>query len=84
MHGHGPRLLLGIDEVEDERLDVAIEDQADNFRVLLTTGLPELPPMMSAVHTKLNGVLKSILSFRSTHRGGRSNGDLSWCSRLRS
>ncbi len=44
---------------------------------LLMTGLPELPPMMSAVQTKLNGVFRSSLSFRSTHRGGRSNGDLS-------
>lgn len=49
-----------------------------------TTGEPLLPPMMSAVHTKLNGVFRSIFSLRSTHRFGSSKGPLLCCSLLRS
>jgi len=51
---------------------------------LLMTGLPELPPMMSAVQTKLKGVLRSSVFLRSTQRGGRSKGGVSWLSRARS
>src|SRR5829696_8627031 len=51
---------------------------------LFTTGLPELPPMMSAVQTKLNGVVGSSRLFRSSHRGGRSNGGRLACSLDRS
>ena len=40
------------------------------------TGLPLLPPMVSAVETKLNGVARSSLSLPSSHRFGRSNGSL--------
>ena len=42
----------------------------------LTTGLPELPPMMSAVETKLNGVssFRRPSSLASTQLGGSSNG----------
>src|SRR5262249_49723364 len=47
---------------------------------LLMTGLPELPPMMSAVQTKLSGVLRSRLLLCFSHRGGRSNGGLFPCS----
>ena len=43
----------------------------------LITGLPELPPMMSLVDTKLYGVDRSSLAFRSTHRCGSLNGSLS-------
>ena len=35
-----------------------------NSPLRLTTGLPELPPMMSAVETKLNGVSRFSLSLR--------------------
>ena len=42
----------------------------------LRTGLPELPPMVSAVETKLNGVARSSLSLPSSQRSGRSNGSL--------
>jgi len=45
-----------------------------NSPARFTTGLPELPPMMSWVATKLNGTLPSIARRLSTHRFGRSNG----------
>src|SRR5256714_8214133 len=44
---------------------------------LLITGLPEFPPMMSLVDTKLYGVDKSRFAFRSTQRRGSLNGSLS-------
>ena len=50
---------------------------------MFTTGDPLLPPMMSAVATKLNGVSRFSLAFFSTHRGGSSNGYLFPCSALR-
>jgi hypothetical protein len=40
----------------------------------LITGEPELPPMMSAVRTKLSGVFSSTFDRRSSQRGGRKNG----------
>src|SRR5262245_7730900 len=43
---------------------------------LLTTGLPELPPMMSLVETKLNDVFRLSWLLRCTQRDGRSNGNL--------
>ena len=43
---------------------------------LLITGDPELPPIISFVVTKLNGVAKSSLVRPSTYRLGSSNGPL--------
>ena len=48
----------------------------------LTTGLPELPPMMSAVEMKLKCVCRKASlaageSRNARHRGGRSNGGAS-------
>ena len=40
----------------------------------LMTGLPEFPPIMSAVLTKLNGVLRLSRPLRFSQRGGMSNG----------
>ena len=40
----------------------------------LITGLPELPPMMSQVLTKLNGVMAVSFDLRFSQSGGRSNG----------
>ena len=42
----------------------------------LTTGEPELPPMMSFVVTKLNGVSRSSRPFASSQRCGSANGSL--------
>jgi hypothetical protein len=47
---------------------------------LLITGEPELPPMMSFVETKLNGVFIDKTDFFSTQRFGSSNGNLFPCS----
>ena len=38
------------------------------------TGEPELPPMMSHVDTKLNGVFRFTMSFAAAQRFGSSNG----------
>src|SRR4029450_4771496 len=38
------------------------------------TGDPELPPMMSLVVTKSNGVVRVRRSFAFSHEAGRSNG----------
>src|SRR5437867_7945862 len=46
-----------------------------NSPFLLIVGEPELPPMMSSVETKLNGVLKLIAGFFSIQRGGRLYGN---------
>ena len=54
-----------------------------NSPARFTTGLPELPPMMSAVLTKLNGVPRSSAPFFFAHDGGRSKGGLSFISALR-
>src|ERR1041385_7444764 len=43
---------------------------------LLMTGLPEFPPMMSAVQTKFIGVLRSSLDLRLIHGSGMSKGGL--------
>src|SRR6516165_660181 len=43
------------------------------------TGLPEFPPMVSAVDTKLNGVFKSSLSLPSSQRLGKSKGSRKPC-----
>ena len=43
----------------------------------LMSGLPELPPMMSLVDTKLYGVVRSRFAFRSTQRFGSFHGNLS-------
>src|ERR1700757_3839931 len=51
-----------------------------NSPARLTTGLPELPPMMSAVHTKLNGVEPLIAAFFPSHDFGRLNGGSFLCS----
>ena len=45
----------------------------------LITGLPELPPMMSAVLTKLKGVERLSCDLRSFHIFGSSNGSLLLC-----
>jgi hypothetical protein len=47
---------------------------------LLIAGEPELPPIMSLVETKLNGVFKPTTDFLSTHRGGRLYGNSALCS----
>ena len=50
-----------------------------NSPALLITGLPELPPMMSTVETKLNGVSPAICSRASCQLFGRIHGSLaSW------
>jgi hypothetical protein len=46
IHAYGPRLFVTEDAVEHERLNVAVEDNADEFVALFTTGLPLLPPMI--------------------------------------
>ena len=48
----------------------------------LTTGLPELPPMMSAVETKLKGVVRSSWFLRSIQQfcGSWKGGTLPCCS----
>ena len=33
MHRHGARLLVGVDEIQRQRLDVAVEDDADELAV---------------------------------------------------
>ena len=38
VHCHGTRLLVGVHEVEHERLDVAVENQADDFRIPIDDG----------------------------------------------
>ena len=40
----------------------------------LTTGEPELPPMMSLVVTKFIGTSSRSLLFAASHDGGSSNG----------
>src|SRR5262245_20059199 len=35
---YGSRLIVGVGEIPDQRLDVAVEDQADDFRVLVDHG----------------------------------------------
>src|SRR5690349_18192194 len=50
-----------------------------NSALRLITGLPELPPMMSHVDTKLNGVLESIACLCLCHVGGKAQGALLWC-----
>ena len=47
-----------------------------NSFALFTTGLPLLPPMMSASETKLNGVFRFSFALRSSQRFGRSKGGL--------
>src|SRR5258708_39042378 len=46
-------------------------------------GEPELPPMMSSVETKLNGVFRATADSFSIHRGGRlyGNSDLNCVAR---
>src|SRR6266545_4097676 len=52
-----------------------------NSLLRFTTGLPELPPMMSGVETKLNGVLSSLsTAFFASHDFGRSKGGWLLCS----
>ena len=48
--------VLGVAEPVGEAVAVAVEDEADDFALRLKVGLPELPPMMSAVETKFSGV----------------------------
>ena len=45
-----------------------------NSPARLITGLPELPPMMSAVETKSSGVSRSRSFLCSTQRGVRFQG----------
>ena len=56
----------------DQRLDVAVKDQADKLRSLLIVGEPLLPPVMSLVATKLNGVFRLTAAFRSIQRCGKT------------
>jgi len=51
-----------------------------NSFALFTTGLPLLPPMMSASETKSNFVARFRFAFLSIQRCGRSNGGLLSCS----
>ncbi len=44
-------------------MDVAVEQQADDLPLALISGLPELPPTMSLLVDRLNGVFMSSLSF---------------------
>src|SRR5256885_8649005 len=46
---------------------------------LLIVGEPELPPMMSLVETKLNGVFRFTEFFRSHQRCGRLYGNSCLC-----
>src|SRR6266404_9739301 len=46
-----------------------------NSPFLLIVGEPELPPMMSSVETKLNGVFRSTADFFSSQRGGKLYGN---------
>src|SRR4051812_4010941 len=46
---------------------------------LLTTGLPLLPPMISAVHTKLNGVSRSKGLGGCSQLWGNANGGFAPC-----
>src|SRR4051812_21777522 len=59
----------------DSMLPSKINPTTSAFRLM--TGLPELPPMMSFVETKLYGVVRSRLPFLCTHRCGSLNGSLS-------
>ena len=51
-----------------------------NSFALFTTGLPLLPPMMSASETKSNFVARLRFDFLSSQRFGRSNGGRLSCS----
>ena len=51
-----------------------------NSPLRLTTGLPELPPMMSAVETKFIGVAKSSWSLFAAQLAGKRNGCWLLCS----
>src|SRR5262245_10034686 len=59
----------------DSMLPSKISPTTSPYRLM--TGLPELPPMMSFVDTKLMGVDRSSLSLPSTQRLGSANGGLS-------
>ncbi len=57
VHGDGAVGVGVEDDVADQALDVAVEDEARRARPSrLMTGEPELPPMMSQSETKLSGV----------------------------
>jgi hypothetical protein len=55
-----------------------------NSPARLTDGLPELPPMMSAVLTKLNSVARLSADFFFSQRAGSSKSPLLPCFALRS
>jgi hypothetical protein len=69
----GARLLLGVGDVETGS-GCCRRRSADDLARAVDDGLPELPPMMSQVETKLNGVFEVELVLRSTQRAGTSKG----------
>jgi hypothetical protein len=75
---HGRGVLSQLDEFARSPIGLRPTDNGE-----LTTGLPLLPPMMSAVFTKLNGVCRLIADFLSNQRFARSKGSLFLCSVLR-
>jgi len=69
-----PGLFVGVDEVAHQTVAVAVEVNADQIAGAVQHGLPLLPPIVSAVETKLNGVCGSSWSFAFSQRSGNLNG----------
>ena len=81
---HGPGLLLGVDEVQHQRLDVAVEDQADHLGVLVDHRAARVAADDVGRADEVERRLQVSLSLRSIQRCGRSKGGLSLCSLARS